>query len=83
MPDRRGPDWLTLASRVSCSSSGAGPSRAMPSPCAAARYLRTVSRDNPVPAAIWRWLCPTCHRRMIPVFPFGEPPGKPSLHLVS
>ena len=41
----------------------AGPSRAMPSLWAAATYLRTVSRERPVPTAICRWLFPACQRR--------------------
>ena len=62
---RRGPDWLMPASRLSCSASAAGPSRAMPSTFAGARYLRTVLRDRPVPDAISRGPTPACQRRMI------------------
>ena len=40
----------------------AGPSRAMPSLWAAATYLRTVSREWPVPTAVCRWLFPACQR---------------------
>ena len=53
------------ASRLSWSSVGAGPSRAMPSALAALRYLRTVFRDAPVPNEICRYPSPDCQRRMI------------------
>ena len=51
------------ANTLSWPSVGAGPSRETPTSMAAARYLRTVSRDRPVPDAMFRWLFPACQRR--------------------
>ena len=51
------------ANTLSWSSVGVGPSRTMPAFSAAATYLRTVSRDRPVPSAMLRWLFPACQRR--------------------
>ena len=63
VPDCRGLDRLTLLAG-SVLLVGAGPSRAMPSPWAAATYLCTVSRERPVLTSICRWLFSACQRRM-------------------
>ena len=63
-PPRRGPDWLIPASRLSCSSLGPGLSLDRPNSWAAATYLRTVIRDNPVPGAISLRPSPACQRRI-------------------
>lgn len=60
----RGPERPVAASRLSCSSLGAGPCWVRPSSSAAEMYFGTVSLASPVPDAICRRLNPLCQRRM-------------------
>ena len=76
-----GTERLMAARRLSCSSPGPGPSRAIPSASAAAMYLPTVSFDSPVPEAMGDAGCsPPASAGSLQIFPLSTPPYKPSLH---
>ena len=72
---------VLAANRLNWTSSEAGPSCSSPAAIAAARYLRTVTRDSPALTLSVADCLPPASGVSPRVFPLGAPPCTPSLHL--